>query len=213
MAETEEKKLAVYERARLGGRVGFGERPAVVAVDIQKAFTDPESPSGGDLDEMVANAVKLIDVAKETNVPVIYTVVAYMPGMTDAGVWGLKCRALNEVLIGSKWAELDDRVKYEEGKDYFIVKKHWSAFFGTQLVSILAYHRVDTIIAVGDATSGCVRGTVQDGSAHGYKMIIPRECVGDRSESAHENSLFDMDQKLGDVVSMDEAINYLKRLK
>ena len=213
MVETKEQQSQTYERGRFAGRVGFGEKPAVLVVDIQYAFTDPESPIGGNLDEMVENAIKVINVAKDKDVPVIYTRVAYMPGMPDAGIWGLKSRGLNDVVYGSRWAELDERLPFDKDKDFFITKKMFSAFFGTQLLSILAHHKIDTIITVGDATSGCVRGTVTDGLNYGYRMIIPRECVGDRSQAAHEANLFDMDQKMADVVSMEEAINYLKGLK
>jgi len=210
MPETKEE---FYKRIGMGRRIGFGQKPVVLAIDIQKGFTDPACPLGGNLDEMVKNAVTVINIAKERNVPVIYTVVAYMPDMSDAGIWGIKIPALKEFTIGSKWTELDDRMPYEPGKDFFIVKKMFSCFFGTQLLSILEYHKVDTIIAMGDSTSGCVRGTVTDGLYHGYRMIVPMECVGDRSKEAHEANLFDINGKVGDVVPMQEVITYLDGLK
>ena len=206
MAETKEE---LYTRVRIGGRVGFGRKPAILVIDVQKAFTDPESAMSSDLDEVVKNTVELINVAKGRDVPIIYTVVAYMLDLADGGLWGLKNPGLKMITMGSRWAELDDRLPYEAGKDFFIIKKMASAFFGTSLICILQYHGVDTVVAVGDSTSGCVRSTVQDGLFYGYSMIVPRECVGDRCSEAHEANLFDINAKLADVVSMEEVISYL----
>jgi len=207
MAEDKEK---FYKSIGLAARIGFGQKPAVLVIDIQKAFTDPECPLGGGLDEVIKNAVQVINVAKEKNIPVIYTFVAYMPDFSDGGIWDLKVPALKQITLGSKWAELDDRMPYESGKDYLINKKMFSAFFGTPLLSILQHHKVDTVILVGDSTSGCIRGTSNDGLNYGYRVIVPIECVGDRSKEAHEANLFDINGKIGDVVPMGEVITYLK---
>lgn len=202
----------LYARIGMGGRIGFGERPAVLVIDIQKAFTDPGFILGSNLDEMVDNAVELIRSAKTKGVPVIYTVVAYMPDLSDCGLYGLKIPSLKGITLGSKWAELDDRLPYERGKDFFIVRKFSSAFFGTSLLPILQFHRADTVIAVGDSTSGCVRSSAQDGLYYGYRMIVPRESVGDRCKEAHEANLFDMNAKMADVVSTKEVIAYFRGL-
>jgi len=212
MPETKEQQ---YKRIGFGKRLGFGEKPAVLVVDIQKAFTDPTYALGGNFDDMVENSIKVINLAKEKNVPVIYTRVAYEgPDLADMGIWGQKNTDwLGRIRVGSKWAELDDRMPYEAGKDFLITKKMFSAFFGTPLILILQHYRIDTVITLGDSTSGCVRSTVNDGLNYGYRMMIPLECVGDRSKEAHEASIFDMDNKMADVVSLEATINYLKGLK
>jgi len=209
-----ERKEELYSRVGIGGRIGFGEKPAVVVIDIQKAFTDPRCPLGGGLDEMVENTIKVINLAKEKNVPTIYTVVAWKPDFSDGGgLYGIKFPSLRQITLGSEWAELDDRLPYDAEKDYFIIKKQSSAFFGTHLLLILTNYRIDTLILTGDSTSGCVRCTAQDGLMYGYRVIVPQECVADRSKEAHESNLFDINAKIGDVVSMAEVIAYLQRLK
>ena len=63
----------------------------------------------------------------------------------------------------------------------------------------------DTLVVCGASTSGCVRATVVDAMQHGFAPIIPRECVGDRSVAAHEQSLADIGGRYGDVMGVDEV--------
>jgi maleamate amidohydrolase len=85
-----------------------------------------------------------------------------------------------------------------------------SAFFGTALASILAANSCDSVIVTGASTSGCVRATVVDALQHGYRPIIPREAVGDRNPAAHEASLYDIDAKYGDVVSLESVLEHME---
>ena len=91
-----------------------------------------------------------------------------------------------------------------------MLKKYASSFFGTDLVARLNARRIDTLVITGCSTSGCVRATAVDAVQYGFVPIVVREAVGDRSEAAHEQSLFDLEQKYGDVVSLDEATSYLE---
>jgi maleamate amidohydrolase len=93
-----------------------------------------------------------------------------------------------------------------------IVKQYPSPFFGTPLAPMLATLGVDTLILAGCSTSGCVRAGALDGVQHGYRVIVPRECVGDRHDGPHDANLFDINAKYGDVVGRDEVIQYLANL-
>jgi nicotinamidase-related amidase len=79
-----------------------------------------------------------------------------------------------------------------------------SAFFETQLASYLVWHRVDTLVITGGSTSGCVRATAVDSLSHGYRTIVPEECVADKHESYHFANLTDLLLKYADVVGVDE---------
>jgi nicotinamidase-related amidase len=70
--------------------------------------------------------------------------------------------------------------------------------------------RVDTLIITGCTTSGCVRATAVDAVQTGLRPMVVREAVGDRSSAAHEQSLFDLNAKYADVVSLEEALQYLR---
>lgn len=209
---TEESKQSLYQRVGIGNRVGFGKIPALVVIDVQKGFTLDECPLGGGLDEVIENIKDVVAVGKKKGVPVIYTVVAWRPDSGDGGMILKKIPSLKTFTIGSRWAELDDRMDYDPEKDFFIIKKQFSCFFGTELLNILISHGVDTCILLGDSTSGCVRSTAISSAAHGFYTIVPIECVGDRSQEAHEANLFDINAKFGDVVEKQEVIDYLNSL-
>ena len=87
-----------------------------------------------------------------------------------------------------------------------------SAFFGTSLAAMLTAQGIDTLIITGCSTSGCVRATAVDGMQHGFRVIVPRECVGDRRAEPHEANLFDINSKYGDVVSRAETLAWLEAL-
>lgn len=88
-----------------------------------------------------------------------------------------------------------------------------SAFWGTPLLGYLNQRRVDTVLVVGEATSGCVRATVVDAASNRFRVAVIEECVFDRHEAAHAINLFDMDQKYADVVSLADAVAYLDSLQ
>lgn len=209
ISETMEK----YRKAGIGiGNVGFGKRPAIVNVDIQYAFTSPECPLGGGVDSMVENTAKLLAEARKKKIPIIYTVVAYRDDGVDCGVFGEKVPTLPQwCRFGTKWVEVDERIKPQK-EDVVIVKKMPSAFFGTDLFHLLTYLRVDTCIITGDSTSGCVRATVLDSMSHGFRTIIPEECVGDRAPGPHKANLFDMATKYADVMRLEDVINHIRSM-
>jgi maleamate amidohydrolase len=208
-----EDKHAIYQRAQLGHKLGYGKRPAVAVIDFQLGFTAPErSPLAGYLDAEVAATNRVIAAARQKNVPVIFTVVGYDPHrQDDAGLWPEKAPSLRLLTLGSELVELDPRLN-RKPEDLVIVKKYASGFFGTYLASTLTMKGVDTLIVTGCTTSGCVRATVMDALAHGFRPIIPLEAVGDRAQEPHEANLFDIGSKYGDVVPVGEVIEYLEQL-
>jgi maleamate amidohydrolase len=192
------------------GRSGGGQRPALVVVDVNVGFTDPASPLVCPLDEVVGAIQRLLGEAREAGFPAIYTTVAYDDAARRAAaVFIEKVPALLTLEAGSPWVEIDPRIAPAEGEPV-LVKCFASGFFGTALASILAAERCDTVIVTGASTSGCVRATALDALQHGYRVLVPREAVGDRNPAAHEANLYDLDTKYADVVSVDETIAYLE---
>ena len=98
-----------------------------------------------------------------------------------------------------------------QSQDIILHKQYASCFFGTSLASTLTALGVDTLVLVGCSTSGCVRATAVDGMQHGFRVIIPRECVGDRHQTPHEAALFDVNSKYGDVISKADVLNAFKQ--
>jgi maleamate amidohydrolase len=191
-----------------GGRAGFGSAPAVLVVDLNRGFTDPESPLACDLDDVLVATRSLLDVARG-RVPVLFTTVVYDEvGEAAAAVFLRKVPALGLLRPGTRWVEIDERLG-RRPEEPVIAKAHASAFFGVPLAALLAGR--DTLVVCGASTSGCVRATVVDAMQHGLSPIVPRECVGDRSPRAHAQALEDIGGRYGDVVGLGEVARALEQ--
>lgn len=197
-----------YRGIGFSRRIGFGDKPALLIVDFIKSFTDPSHPLGSDLDGPIERTAQILTLMRLKGLPVVFTTYGYQEGFQDAGLWIKKMPALSHLKEGTPMVEIDPRVAPLRGET-IIVKRYPSAFFGTYLASLLTSLNVDTVLIAGCTTSGCVRATVVDAIQHGFRPIVPKECVGDRAELPHEVALFDMDAKYGDVVSYTEVLDYL----
>jgi maleamate amidohydrolase len=191
---------------------GVGRRPALVVVDMNYGFTDPESPLVCELDDTVAAIARLLDAMRRADLPVVYTTVSYGEGdKVTAKAFIDKVPVLLTLEAGSRWVEIDDRLA-PHPTEPVLNKLFASAFFGTALGSLLASHGCDSVIVTGASTSGCVRATAVDALQNGYRPIVPREAVGDRNPAAHDATLYDIDLKYGDVMSLDECLEALEEL-
>lgn len=202
-------KDEIYEEAGITGEVGFGDSPGIVVVDLQTAFTDPECSLGAELDETVEANAELLATAREADAPVFFTRCVYREDGRDGAVFAEKIPSTKELVQGSEWLEIDPRLNPSED-DHIIDKQQPSGFFQTELDTMLTYEGVDTVLVTGATTSGCVRATVVDSMSHGYRTIVPIECVGDRAQDPHEANLFDMGSKYADLVDLEKAIEELR---
>ena len=197
-----------YGDREFGERVGFGDQPALLVVDLITAFTDPESDLGADVSDVVAQTRRLRERFREQDLPRYFTTVAFEESYGDAGRFVEKVPALRELRLGSDRVAVDERIAPVDD-ERVILKKYASAFFGTDLETELTTHRVDTLVVAGVTTSGCIRATAVDSLQHGYRTIVPADAVGDRAEGPHRANLFDIDAKYGDVVTTDAVLDYL----
>jgi maleamate amidohydrolase len=190
-----------------GGAAGLGQRPAVVVVDLIRGFTDPRCPLGADLGDVVDASRAVLDVARVRGVPVWFTTTCYDDERAaEAAVFLRKVPALRVLRPGSEWVEVDERLGRRDVEEV-LVKSFASAFFGTGLAEHVRGH--DSLVVCGASTSGCVRATVVDALQHGLAPVVPREAVGDRWPEAHAQSLYDIEQKYGDVVAVDDVRGWL----
>jgi maleamate amidohydrolase len=205
---SDEEARRVYAEAGLGQRVTLGKRPAVLVVDFSCGFTDPACGVGSDLSDAVEATARLLRVARERGVPVIFTTIAFEASLADGGLWLQKMPGLADLQAGGPWVEIDPRLERRE-HETVVVKKGASAFFGTNLSAILVSRGIDTVVLCGATTSGCVRATAVDLLQNGFPALVPRECVGDRARAPHDANLFDIQAKYADVVALEDAIGYL----
>jgi maleamate amidohydrolase len=206
---TDANAREIYARARLGESVTLGTRPGVLVVDFSCGFTDPECTLGADMTSEVEATKKLLDAARDKGLPVIFMTIGFEPSLKDGGLWMQKVPSLAELQLGGRWVEIDPRLEARQD-EIVIVKKGASAFFGTNLVTVLNTEGADTVILCGATTSGCVRATAIDLLQNGWPTIVPRECVGDRAQAPHEANLFDINAKYADVVSLEDALAYVE---
>lgn len=209
----------IYEAVKANptrARFGFGNKAAIVNIDLQKAYTCVnEFKTAYETDPNQIHYINQINqLARAKKLPVVFTYVAYMNSAEDAGIWGTRTDtedSLQNIKFGSRRAEFDDRLELDREKDIIYCKKMPSPFFETQLQSLLVWHQVDTVILTGGSTSGCIRAAAVDSLSRGYRTIVPEECVADKHESYHFANLTDMALKYADVLPVQEIIQYLKK--
>lgn len=204
-----------YHERGFKRRVGYGNRPAVVHIDMANAWTRPGHVfSCENMETIIPACQALNQAARAKGVPVLYTTTAYEvtdPGKpSDMGLWVDKI-PVETLAVGTPEVAIDDRIAPEPG-ELVITKKRASAFPGTNLQQFLTVNRIDTVIVTGVTAAGCVRHTVEDAIAEGFRPIVVREAVGDRVAGVVEWNLFDIDAKFGDVEQLDAVLAYLDAL-
>lgn len=201
-----------FRQRGFGLRIGYGARPALIIIDMINAFTDPDMALGAPLDDQIEALTPLLDTAHERGIPVFFSTVSYdYDDLRDAGIWAMKMKGTETLMAGTSSVEVDQRLEVRPG-DTLLKKKYASCFFGTDLVPQLTSRHVDTLIITGCTTSGCVRATAVDAVQSGFRPMVVRQAVGDRSAAAHDQSLFDLDAKYADVVDAVDALGYLKTI-
>ncbi|CAG9984188.1 unnamed protein product [Clonostachys byssicola] len=206
-----------YSQSGFGGRMGWGKRPALLIIDVCKAYWTEGSPLsllGNPEAEAAPDSMRrLLKAARSSGVPVVWSEVQYThPEMKDAGLFWHKSKGL------SVWQKGDTRglAEYVEGivplpEETVIVKKYASAFFGTTLATELQVLNIDTVVICGVSTSGCVRATTLDAMQSGFRPMVVGSACGDRTPQIHASNLFDLDAKYSDVVSEEDAILHLSQ--
>lgn len=210
-----EEATKVYQKRGFQRRIGFGKKPALINVDLANAWTQPGNPfSCEKIDEQIIPGVKkLLRACRESGHVVVHVTTCYQvtdmnDPHTDMGLWHHKLPV--EILNQNNkelWA-IDSRIEPVDGEQV-LIKKRASSFHGTYLAGFLRAAGVDTILVTGVTATACVRETLCDGLAEGFRTIAVRECIGDRIPGAVEWNLFDIDAKFADVESLDTCVKYL----
>lgn len=222
-----ERDKQMWAASGYGARSGFGERPALLIIDVNYNFT-------GDRSEPILESIKrwrnscgedawaafpvirrLIDASHRKHIPVVYSTGTRRPDNWDAGSWAWK-NARNAEDVSKNTSNLDGNAIVAElapeARDIVIHKHKPSVFFGTPLAAFLTDLGCDSLVVVGTTTSGCVRATVIDAFSLNYKVAVVQEGCFDRSEASHAVSLCDMHAKYADVVGADETHTYIDGL-
>lgn len=199
-----------YAAAGFGGKLVFGQSPALLIVDVVMAYLNHASPLYAGVEAALASNERLASAARQAGVPVIFTNIAYELGGIDGGQFYRKVPALKAFARGSPDGAFPQTLQ-PRATELVVTKQYPSAFFGTSLASTLHVMSIDTLLITGFSTSGCVRATALDALCHGFAPFVVRDACGDRDVRPHEQNLFDMAAKMAEVVGETEAIALLQR--
>lgn len=205
-----------YRSSGFMQRLEFGIRPALIVIDFVNAYWLEDGPlfGGEGIRSARLGAVSLLNAARSAGIPVLHTNLSYEKGGRNGGILFRKIAALQCFAADSEEPRFGEFVAGLEpaSGESVITKQYASAFFGTTLAPTLTSLGVDTLVICGVSTSGCVRATAVDCCQHGFVPIVVRDAVGDRAAGPHEASLFDLQAKYAEVVSVDAAKAYLAGL-
>ena len=212
-ADSSTNSMDVYRKQGMGQRIGFGQRPAVLVIDMQHDFCDPDAPTTlwPSIGATYEPINRLCASARARRLPVFYTRGLVAADGSSAGLWRYKQRYHAEGCVqidGSRGAAIIPELAPQPG-DHVIRKWRPSAFFRTDFEVFLGVLAIDTLLVCGTSVSGCVRATVTDAFMRDIRCMVVRDCVADRTPAVMEANLFDMDQKYADVVTIGDAMGYL----
>lgn len=214
-------------------RIGAGKKPAILNIDLYRwVFGDDPQPLLDGLKNWpgycgmagwnsVPHIQRLLSEARAADVPVCYVTGladedAGVPGWNESihGDAGRRNQSGDHVARDrfARRYDIIDEVAPEPG-DVVLRKTAPSAFWGTPLMAQLNYLDIDTLLVTGESTSGCVRASVVEAASYRFKVQVVEDCVFDRHEACHAINLFDMHQKYADVISIDQAVEYLRSFK
>lgn len=208
---SDEDLLENYRRA-YNTKVGFGERPALIMIDFCQGYFAPDCDLYSGVEDALASALRVREAARAAKIPVILTGVSYHPSTIDGGRFFEKAAPLRYFIEGNPMGAFAEGLTPEED-ELVITKQYPSAFFGTSLASTLTAMGIDSVLLTGLTTSGCVRASCVDAMSHGFRTAVVADACGDRHDAPHEANLFDMNAKYADVVSEQETIDFLQRIK
>lgn len=203
-------QLSANYAGAFDGHLRPGTKVALLIVDVVMAYLDMASPLYATAEPALASNERLMKIARDNGVPVIFTNVEYQADGADGGYFYRKVPALKAFLKGSPLGAFPDSLQ-PLPTDVVVTKQYASAFFGTSLATTLRTMGIDTLLITGFSTSGCVRASALDALQNGFIPFVVRDACADRHPAPHEANLFDLQAKYAEVVDEAEACTLLAR--
>ncbi len=191
-------------------------QPVLMVIDIQKsAFMDEKAgiPIMDGYRENMERAKRVVDAAHAAGIPVIFfqeihrrDLIVY--GRELDGSEGIHC------LEGEPGTPVAEEEMDMRPMDYFVHKRRYSVFFGTETEILLKGLKAETLIMIGGMTDVCVHYSFVDGHQHDYYCRVVEDCVGGTSPEAHQASLNAMEYlQEGAVLPADDIISAMNATK
>jgi nicotinamidase-related amidase len=211
--------MQVVGQAGYGRDIEPGHSPALVLVDFQYAYVGDDAaildqlkrwPTAGGRPawNAVRRTLPVLDAARLAGIPIVFSRIGYPAADAAASPFAAKRGSSSAFVLGDRGTEIVEDLRRQDGET-LITKTAASAFYLTDLEALLGRHEVDTLLVCGLSTSGCVRATVVDAAARGYRAVTIADCVADRISCSHDIALFDIWLKYGALTSAAAAVGYL----
>lgn len=190
------------------GDIGCGRKAAVLVVDWQTAFTDPQYALGGleRLHRARDETAQFLKVARAAGLPVAACYTAYC-STRDMPLWKVDA-VRKEFFYGHPCTEMDPKIF--DASDFTYCKNAPSMFFQTPLISYLVREGVDTVFVTGCTTSGCVRATIVDAFSYGFRVQVVADCCGDAEQGPHDDTLRDVGRRYADITDRARAEAWIR---
>lgn len=183
-------------------------KTALILVDVINDFFDPRGPNYYPSVERVVEPLRrLMHGAREADALVVHAVEQHRPNIADREQPKLPVHCT----IGSFDADFFPGFEpADRPGEVVVAKRRYSSFFATDLALLLHENRVERIVVAGVKTNVCIRATCQDGFAHGFDVVLPREATNSNRPHLEEASAEDISRYFGTVTDVDEALRKLR---
>lgn len=199
----------LYTQHGFSGEIGFGKRPAILIRDLTLAFTDPNSKLSIEINGQIEATRQIVNAALTKNIPLIFAKTIYNSSNRFSQLWGKKFPSLQVLNENSDWIKIHPDLN-DITFDYIYNTVYITDFsLNAKLSNLLKEKQIDTIILTGATTSGSIRATAIDALQSGYNVIIPKESVGDRTDSLQTSALMDINARYADVISLEQVLKYI----
>jgi nicotinamidase-related amidase len=183
------------------------DRAALLVVDMQRFFLDPASSTytcGGTA--ILPNVQKLIAAFRQADRPVIYTRHVHHPDKLDAGIMGWWWEGM--CLEGSPESEVHDDLAPRPGEKQ-ILKHRYSAFYNTDLETVLRVLKIEDLVISGIMTNLCCESTARDAYFRDYRIFLPADGTGSVNEDLHLASLMNVAFGFGYVNTVEMILEQI----
>jgi maleamate amidohydrolase len=155
-----------------------------------------------DRTSLVQGIQHLTETFRAANKPIVWVRQEFEPDLSDA-LQEMRRKKIRITIKGTEGAKIIAGLT-PRSEDHHVIKKRYSAFFGTDLDRLIADLKIDTVVLAGINTHACVRMTAIDAYQRDLEVIIPKEAVASYDRSHEDISLRYMDGKIASVVSITE---------
>ena len=172
-------------------------KPALLIIDMLVDFLDPWADA--DRAPLVAAIQSLAQAFRAARHPIIWVRQEFEPDLSDA-FREMRRKTIRITIKGTPGCKIVPELT-PHADDLHVIKKRYSAFFGTRLDQLILASAVDTVVLAGVNTHACVRTTAIDAYQRDRRVILAIDCIDSYDRQHHETSIQYMKAKIAEIMS------------